>query len=158
MDEFELARSDWPAYFELLSAEGAGARTSVHVLPMASVPGAASSLGWSLHACTYDLDSEVLELALRGEGSDQPGLRCFVSEPRSIYAHESHADRVILIADAQAVRTLVCLRPRLPRRPHCRPGARRRRESAPAAARSSRSEAHRPLRFPAPSDGALRWS
>jgi hypothetical protein len=158
MDEFELAQSDWAAYFELLSAEGAGARTSVQVLPVASAPPAAPPLGWSLHACTYDLDSDVLELALRSEGSEQPGLRCFVSEPRAIHARESHADRMILIVDAQAVCTLVHLRPRLSRRLRSRPGALRRRESAPAAAHSSRSDARRLVPLRALSGGGLRWS
>ena len=143
MNEVELARADWPGYFEMLSVQAAGAPISVHALPAASLPRVAPPRGWSLHGCTYDLANEMLELVLCSEGSEQPGLRCFVSEPRSIHAQDSDADRLIVIVDAHQVRTLVRLRRARPARSRPHPRARRRRETGAAGRRFPGSQAPR---------------
>ena len=116
MPDVELARADWTEYFAALSAQGAGARASVHVLPDASGTAGRRRSGWRLYACAYDAAAEVLQLELSAVGREDGGLRFFFAGPRAISARESQDERAILILDSDAVHTLGRLRSLEPRR------------------------------------------
>jgi hypothetical protein len=110
MRELQVARTDWAAYFAALSALGAGARTTVQVLPDGSAEPQRSPTRWVLRDCRYDDGGDLLELTLLGTGVEHAELRCFVAEPRQICARESQLERSILVRDAAGVRTLVRVR------------------------------------------------
>jgi len=122
MREVEVERSDWPRYFAALSGAAAGARTSIEVLTCAATEysaapdSSAPQRGWSLHACTYDIAGEVIEVSLCDPGGGEPGLRFFVSRPREVLSLEGPLDRTVLIRDAAGVRTAVRMRRRPPPR------------------------------------------
>jgi len=116
MREVEVGRPDWQGYFAKLASEDVGAGASVQVLPAPEPARRVPPPGWMLHGCSYDPGIELLELSLALAGSAGPGLRFFISRPRCVLVRESPAERSILILDANATRTLVCLRRRRPRR------------------------------------------
>lgn len=131
----ELSPSAWTGYFTALACERAGAPTTVQVVAADGGRALFPLLGWSLRACHYDPDRDVLELAVGRAQADRSALRYFVSQPRRILTRDSQAEREILIVDADAVRTLVRLRASRASmsQVRCLPGLLRRRSDADVA-------------------------
>jgi hypothetical protein len=109
----EAAR--WSEYFDSLAPNGEQVIATVQLLgqQVSEVNGIQSLL----REITYDIEENVLEVALGGQDGGRPALRYFVFSPTAISVEESNGATTILVRDGARELTLI----RLVRAPRSRP-------------------------------------